>query len=86
MAPTLDLIAAAAADQQQRQVGAGMRIRVRHPGAVENHHVVQQRAVAVRRRAQLVQVVRKQTHVIGVDLRELLVQHRVMPVVRTGVV
>ena len=42
------------------------------PAAVHEHHVVEQRAVAVGRRPQLLQEVREHLHVQRVDLGELL--------------
>ena len=50
----------AAADEQQRQVVAGVPRAVRDARAVEDRHVIEQRAVAVGRRAQLRQVLREQ--------------------------
>ena len=55
------------AHHQERQVVAGVRGAVRNARAIQNRHVIQERAVAVGRRAELRQVLREQLDVITVD-------------------
>ena len=63
--------ARAAARQQDRQAARRVQVAVGHARAVDDHHVVEQRAVAVRRVAQLVEVVGEQRRVMDVDLRQV---------------
>src|SRR5262249_15066709 len=70
MTPALDA-SRAAADEHQRQVVARVPLAVRNAGAVQNRRVIEQRAVAVRRRTQLRQILREQLRVVAVDLRHL---------------
>src|SRR5438132_1234673 len=60
-----------AAEQQQRKVQRIMRVTVGHPGTVDECQVVEQRAIAVRCRSQLVQVIREKTDMKMVDLGNL---------------
>ena len=85
MAAALEL-ARAAAHQHQRQVVARVPVAVGDARAVQDRHVVEQRAVAVRRRLQLGQVLREQLRVIAVDLRHLLDQLGNVVVVRQRMV
>ena len=50
----------AAADGDDRQRIAGVPVGVAHAAAVEDQRVIEQRAVAVRRRAQLLEELREQ--------------------------
>ena len=80
--------AGGAADQQDRQVVVRVQVAVAHAAAVEEHRVIEQVAVAVRGRLQLLEEDREQVEVVHVDLgflRDLLgdvvvVRHRVMAV------
>ena len=59
-----------------------MAVAVADAAAVENHHVIEQRSVAVRRVPQLLQVVGEQLHVVLLNLDALLHLHRVVLVMR----
>ena len=52
-------LAGAAAGQQDRQVVRIVRVAVAHAGAVDQRDVIEQRAVAVGRRLQLLEVSRR---------------------------
>jgi len=61
-----------AGDEQKRQVGIEMQVRIAQTGPVQDHRVIEQRAVAVLRVAQLAEVVGQHPRVQPVDLRGLL--------------
>src|SRR5256885_14599382 len=63
-----------------------MEVAVPHPAAVQDQHVVEQRAVAVRRRLQLLEVVRELLRVVRVDLRLLRQELGIVAMVRDGMV
>ena len=60
--------AGSATDQKNRQVVAGVHGAVGYPRPIEDCHVVQQRAVAVGRRLELLEILREELHVVAVDL------------------
>ena len=64
--PSLDL-APCAPHQQNGQVGVLMYVAVAQAAAVKQNRMVQQTAIAVRRRSQLLQVIREQFRIIDVD-------------------
>ena len=76
--------AAELAEQHARQVRVLVQVAVAHAAAVDEQALIEQRAVAVGRRAHLLGEVAEQRHVIGVDLGLLLDQARVVAVVRSG--
>jgi len=78
--------AAVVAQQQQRHVVVLVRVAVPNRGAVEQHHVVDERAVAVRRAGQLGHELAEERHVVLVDLLHLLDLLAVAAVVRQRVV
>ena len=78
--------AGAAAGDHDRQVGVVVHVRVAHAAAVQVERMVQQRAVAVRRRGQLLQEVAEQRDVVLVDLGDHGELRRIVPVVRRRVV
>ena len=78
--------AAKLAGQQARQVRMTVQVAVAHATPVQNEAVVEQRAVAVLDRLHLLQEVAEQFDVVGVDLRLLLDQFGLAPVVRDGMV
>ena len=82
---TLELRAAAARDHD-RQVRVIVDVGVAHAAAQQVQRVIQQRAVAVGRRRQLLDQVGEQRHVVGVDLRQLDELLRVVDVMRHGMV
>ena len=65
-------LAGAATGHQDRQVVRVVLVRVPDRRPVEDHEMVQQRAIAVLRRPELQQEVGEELHVIRVDLRQLL--------------
>ena len=71
-----------AAEHQDRQIGRCVRVAVGHPVAIQQHHVIEQRAVAVGRRRELFHVVREQRRVVGVDLGEVRELDLIVVVVR----
>ena len=75
-----------AAHDDDRQPLVVVQVAVRHPGAVEQHHVVEQVAVAVRRGPCLLEEVPEERDVELVDLRDLLVEGRVVAVMRRRMV
>src|SRR6185436_4209225 len=76
-----------AADDGERQVEVSVQVRVTKRAAIQEHRVVEQRAVAFRSRRELAQERREQIRLIRVELRValdvlgllLMVRHRVMP-------
>src|SRR5262249_54312846 len=74
----------AAGDQQERQVGIEVQIGVAQRSAVHDHRVIEQRTVAVRRGAQLVEVISQHLRMEDVDLDGLLDLLRVALVMRAG--
>src|SRR5262249_34697526 len=84
VAAALHLSGAAAGDDD-RQVDVIVDVRIAHTAAVEHHRVVEQRAAAVRRRLQLLEVVGGQRDVEGVDLRHPRDLLRIVAVVRQRV-
>ena len=75
-----------AAREQDGQVLGRVPVAVAEAAAVEQRHVVEQRAVAVGRRLEPVQEVREQRRVVGVDAGQLVQLVGVVLVVRRGVV
>ena len=75
-----------AAEDCQRQIHVRVDVRVAEPGAVEQQRVIEQRAVAVGRRSQLLEERREQLRLIGVHLGELRDLLRIVAVVREPVV
>ena len=69
-----------------RQRIARVLIRIAHAAAVEDQRVIEQRAVAVGRRVQLLQELGEQLDVVGVDLGDLGDVLRVVAVVRDRMV
>ena len=63
-----------------------VQIAVPHASAVENHRMIEDRAVALARCLQLLEEVPEQLHVVGVDLLLLRHQHRIVPMMRHGMV
>ena len=55
----------------QRQIDVRMQVRVAQPGAIQEQRMIEQRAVAIRRRAQLLEEPGKQLRLIDVQLRVL---------------
>src|SRR6185295_15312517 len=68
--------AGASAHHEKRQTVARMLRAVGNAGAVQDRHMIQQRAIAVGRRAKFRQILREQLRVIAVDLRHLRNQLR----------
>src|SRR4029434_637838 len=77
---------AAAASQKDREVVVVVRIAVAQAGTVDDHAVVEQRAVALAHRLELVEEVGELPRVERVDLRELFDVRLVAEVVRDVVV
>ena len=77
---------AGAARDQARQVHVVVDVAVAQAAAVENHRVIEQRAVAVVRVAHSLQEVAEQLDVVLVDLGFPGDQLRVVDVMRAGVV
>ena len=75
-----------ASRDDNRQVQVIVHIRVAHAAAEHDDRVIEQRAVAVGRGLQLLEVIGEQRHVIGVDLRQLLQLLRIVAVMRRRVV
>ena len=65
-------LSGATAQQDDRQTVDVVHVAVAHPAAVEERQVIEQRAVAVRRRLQLFQVVGEQSRVKALQLGELV--------------
>ena len=61
--------AARTARQHCRQLRVRMKVAVADAAAVHEQRVIQQRAIAVRRRLEPIQEIREQAHVIRIDLR-----------------
>ena len=78
--------AAVVSRQQERHVVVLVCVAVAYRGAVEQHHVVDQRAVAVGRAGQLGHELAEERHVVLVDLLHLLDLLAVPAVVRQRVV
>ena len=72
--------------QQDGEVLDVVQVAVAHAAPVEQHQLIEQRGVPVRRRLQSAQVVRQQLRVIGAHARQLRQALRVVLVVRQGVV
>ena len=85
VAPALDR-AAAAAGHHDRELQRIVGVAVPHAGAVEDHHLVEERGVAVLGRAELLEEAREDPHVQGVDPGQLLDLLGTVAVVRHGVV
>src|SRR5688572_9842572 len=77
----------APADDGERQVEMSVQVWITERAAVQEHRVIEQRAVAFRRRSKLTQERREQIRLIRVELRValdvlgllLVMRHRVMP-------
>ena len=74
-----------AADQDVRHVVVLVLVRVAHVGAVQNQRVIQQRAVAVRNRPQLLAKYAERRHVIAVESRVSLDLRRIVLMMRSAV-
>ena len=59
-------------DEDDRHTVVIVRITVTHTATVEHHGAIEQRAVPIRNRLQLVEVVGNGIDVIGIQLREVL--------------
>ena len=77
--PTLQAGRGAAGDQN-REVHVVVQTRVAHPASVQEHGVVEQRALAVRRGLQLPEEIGEQRHMERADLGDLLDLHRIVAV------
>src|ERR1051325_12236230 len=62
-----------------------MSVPVAHRTAVENHRMIQQVSVAIRRVLQFFQEVRNETNVITVELCEIRDSRRILAMMRTRV-
>ena len=74
-----------AADQSQRQIGVRVPIAVGDAAAVEDHRVIEQRAVAVRSRFHALDQISELIHVMRVDLDGLGDLDRIVLVMRAVV-
>ena len=74
------------AGHDDRQVERVVRVAVAHAGPVDDHRLIEQRPVAVRRRPQLLQEAPEDLHVERVDLGQLDQLLLAVAVVRDGVV
>ena len=60
-----------ATGNQHRRFSGRMLIRIAHPGAVEDRHVIEQRAVAIRRGTQFLQILGEERREMDLDLEEV---------------
>jgi len=74
-----------AGDQHQREVGIEMQVGVGEASPVQDHRVIEQRAIAIWRVIELAQVVGQHLHVQSVDLCRLFLLLAVALVMRAGV-
>ena len=72
------------AGDQNRQLHVVVQAGVTHAAAVEVDGVVQQRAIPVRRRLQLLQKAGENRNMVGVDLGDFLDFYRIIAVVAGG--
>ena len=63
-----------------------MSVSIAHAGPIDHRHVIEERTIAVRSRPQLLQELREQGEVIGVDRGQLRELRRIIVVVRERVV
>lgn len=78
--PTLHLPGTASGNDD-RQVHVVVNVGIAHTAAVENHRMIQQRSVAIRRLLQLLQVVCEKRNVERIDLRHLRLLLRITAIV-----
>ena len=83
MTPRLEL-PAELTRQQTRQIEMPVQIAITHSAAIEDQALIQERALAFRRRLQLLQEVAQQLNVVGVDFGFFRDQLRVVAVMRCG--
>ena len=74
-----------AADENVRHVEVQMLIRVAHVGAIHDQRVIEQRALAVGNRLELLGEVRERRHVIAIDVGVALHLHGIVLMVRRAV-
>ena len=84
MTPALEL-ASSSTGHDDRQIRVVVDVGIAHSAAKHVERVVEQRPIAVRRLVQLLDEIRKQRHVMGVDLGQLDQLFRIVGVMRDRV-